>query len=70
MLLFIRYKRHDDKMSGKPGTGAMCQLVFGTNLSMDMHSENNMSDYWGAIHMWMPENTKEWYSRNSYPYTL
>lgn len=29
-----------------------------------------MADFWGAIHMWMPENIKEWYSRNSYPYTL
>jgi len=60
MLLFNMYKRHDDERPDKPHTGAMCQLVFGTNLSTDMFPENNMAEFWGVIHMWMPENIKEW----------
>ena len=70
MMLFNLYKRHDDERFEKLDIGAMCQLAFGTNLSTDMLPENDMAGFWGTIHMWMPENLKEWYSRNSYLYTL
>jgi hypothetical protein len=47
MLLFNLYERCDDERSDKPDIGAMCR----TNLSTDMFPENDMVEFWGAIHM-------------------
>jgi hypothetical protein len=48
----------------------LCQIIYGTNLPKDLLPEADMSEVWGAIHLWTQEGLKKWYDQRSCAYTL
>ena len=68
-LLFNMYRRvplNPNYPIAKP----LCQIIYGTSLTTDLWPEADMSEFWGAIHMWTQEELTKWYEENKCKYSL
>jgi hypothetical protein len=65
-LLFGMYPWRAEDSMARP----LLQLIYGTKLTTGLYPEADMSEFWGAIHMWTSEELQKWYDAESCAYTL
>jgi hypothetical protein len=69
-LIFNMYRPDYPWHSNKETERPLCQIIYGTNLTTDLYPEADMSEFWGAIHLWTRQKLKRWYDRRSCGYSL
>jgi len=69
-LLFNMYRPDYAWQADKSMARPLCQIIYGTNLTTDLYPEADISEFWGALHLWTEEELKKWYDQRSCAYTL
>ncbi|CAG5152967.1 uncharacterized protein ALTATR162_LOCUS2983 [Alternaria atra] len=70
-LLFNMYRPDITLHTDGKWSGPFLQIVYGTDMKIpESSADRDRCDSWRVIHLWGPEQLKNWYDRKGCPYTL